>query len=137
MPKSYTTTRETPSEMSDLSFASTTAGLVTNNAVKGSLLNTLTAVHVEQNGIPNTPRRELGAGQRALGAGWLCVAPRCAGRSPHSALGPASEGAEHQAGSSSGQIYCKPNYPEECHLWTWTCASDHPAKCTQMINYPS
>lgn len=113
-----------------------TVGLVTNNTVKGVSLNTFTHC-ASQDEITKTPRRVRGAERRALDAGWLCVAPRCACRSPHLALGPAGEGAEHQAGSFSSQRYCKPNYPEECHLWTWTCASDHPVKYTQTINYPS
>lgn len=82
--------------------------------------------------MSNAPRLAPGAGRRALGAGWFCVGPRCAGQSPRSVLGPAGEGADHRAGSSSGQIYCKPNYPGECHLWTWTCASDHPVKNTRL-----
>lgn len=118
----FKTHKPSISDASDLLLASMTKGLVLPT----------------QRGW-NKPRRLPGAKRRVRGAGWLCAGPRCADLSPHSGLGPAGEEAKHQAASFSDQIYCKPNYPEECHLWTWTCASDHPVKCThkKRIKYPS
>ncbi len=75
------------------------------------------------------PHPKQDAVQRALDGGLTCAGPHCGGRFPHWVLDPEGEAAEHQAESSSGQIYCKPSCHVECHQLTWTFASDHPGTC--------
>lgn len=72
------------------------------------------------------PHPKQDAVRRALDGGLTCAGPHCGGRFPHWVLDPEGEAAEHQAESSSGQIYCKPSCHVECHQLTWTFASDHP-----------